>query len=97
MTQNLQQEIEKELTTFSGQTFSSSEEVLEWLDKAFNRIAEKTIEAMRVEEITEDNHNISQMEYITMGFEHTQGRVQGYNQAVAEQNKKASAWLGKDN
>jgi tRNA C32,U32 (ribose-2'-O)-methylase TrmJ len=44
MNNNLNNEIEKELTTFSGTTFSSSEEVHKWLKRAFTRIAEKTVE-----------------------------------------------------
>lgn len=85
MTQNLQQEIHKELTTFSGQTFNSPEESHRWLKEALTRIAEKTVEAVRVEKLKG---------LVPRSFsEHDKG----FNQAVTEQNKRASAWLGKDN
>lgn len=51
MTQNnLNEEIEKELLTYSGTTFTAPSEALGWLHQAMLRIAEKTVEAVRVEE-----------------------------------------------
>lgn len=70
---------------------------LDILAATLRLIATKTVEAVRVEEMTKDNHNISKMEYYTMGLEHTQGKIQGHNQAITEQSKLASRWLGKEN
>ena len=50
----LEQEIEAELTTFKGTTFSSPEEADEWIRAAMRRIAEKTI-AETIERVDERN------------------------------------------
>lgn len=75
----LDEEIERELTTFKGTTFSSPEEAHDWLRKAMRRIAEKTVEAVRVtgipvKPIGSPNKN--------------------WNQAAYVQTQRARAWLG---
>lgn len=93
---NINSEIEKELLTYQGKTFTAPSEALGWLHEAMLRVAKKTYEAVRVEEMTKDNHDITKMEYHTMGVEHTQGRVQGFNQAANKQKSNAQAWFGEE-
>ena len=88
---NLNSEIDKELITFSGQTFSSAIDTHRWLKGALTRIAEKTVEAVRVEK----KPNI--METESEDKIYWMKRRRGFNQAVEQQDERASAWLGKEN
>jgi len=100
MTQDLNSEIEKELTTFSGQTFNSPEGSYRWLKEAFTRIAEKTVEAVRVGSYVAPHVPPEGFEskyprcgdcFCTEQDNHT------HSEFIREQNKKASAWLGEEN
>lgn len=93
---NVHDEIEKELLTYSGTTFTAPSEALGWLHQAMFRIAEKTAEAVRVRE----NRGISDTINASEGaYEPDVQDIileEGYNQAVTEQTKLASGWLGKE-
>ena len=96
MTQDLNSEIERIVkefeTTFvfslKGVNKLLGKEKSKFLRKALRSIAEKTVEAVRVEERRfTDFDEVVEEDYI----------IGGYNDAVDEQNKLSSAWLGKEN
>ena len=91
MTQNnLNEEIEKELLTYSGTTFTAPSEALGWLHQAMLRIAEKTVEAVRVKK----------RKYVTQPAKYNGSDAnvyrEGYNDGLDEQTNLAKRWLGKE-